>query len=117
MRSKLIAGVSLVVVVGGATVFLAHPAQGAVALPGGGSWGQPVNDHVRAQCAVSLPGGKTIVVPDAQSNEDCIQKSHICLYGRTFMEIKWKDVPMVVPIQADSELCTEDQIAKLRQAD
>jgi hypothetical protein len=110
----LIAGV--LVAVGGAAVFFAGPAQCAVSLPGGGSWGQPVSDHIRAQCAVSLPGGKQIVVPDAQSNEDCIQRSHTCLDGRTFMEIKWKDVPMVIPIQSDSEICTQAQIEKLRQA-
>jgi hypothetical protein len=32
-----------------------------------------------------------------------------------FTEIKWKDAPIFMPIQPDSELCTEAEVEKLRR--
>jgi hypothetical protein len=113
----LIAGVSALVAVGAAAVFVACPqsAWAAIDLPGEGTWGQHRTDHLRTQCAVSLPGGRLIIVPDAQNNESCIQMGHICLKGRMFIEFKWKDAPVLMPIQPDSELCTQEEVDKLRR--
>jgi hypothetical protein len=119
MRSKLIACITALVAVGGAVVFVARPegAWAAVDLPGEGSWGQHRTDHLMTQCSVSLPGGRQIVVPDAVSNEGCIQMAHTCLQGRMFTEIKWKDAPKMMSIQPDTELCTQAEVDRLHRAD